>query len=502
VKVGVLGLLLLLALALRLPFFFRDTIARDEGAFVMVGQSLLDGHLPYVERFALKPPVAFAFYAGAIAILGKSVIAVRLAGALVVAATAFLVYLTASRAWNRRVGLLASLLCVPAMSLVARGQATMTEHVAMAPVVGALYLLVRGRPSTGTCFFAGALLGIATLVRLNLAYAALGIGAFVLLACAGRGARAALRPALAYAAGGALVLALVWLPYALTGQRELWWRAVVVAPLAHTDLQPSLGRNLRLHALEAIGVVGDSGRAYVGSPLVTFVWLAALAGAAVLLRQAVLGADRRSTALIGLAALGIGFGILESGAPHGHHAIQLVPLGALLAAVFLDGIAGRRWIPAALIVAALTLISSRPVIGEYRIVAERAWAHRPLSHGTAFEVAAFLRRENPERRPVFLLSDHIAYWLSGVGPPTRLTTHPATIFEPSVLRAMNGVETSTLDEVKKVFLKKPEFVVTRGGRLGRMTGETRAWVRRVLAEDYIVATRIEGRIIYRRRAPA
>jgi hypothetical protein len=375
----------------------------------------------------------------------------------------------------------------------------MTEHAAMPPLMAALYLLVRREPSTRSCFLTGVLAGVATLVRLNLAYAALAVGAFVLFASVRRAPRTTVRHALACAAGGLLVLALVWLPYALSGQRELWWRAVVLAPLAHTGRNPSISQNLTAHSLRALGVYRDaSGFAYVGLPVITFVWLAAMGGTVLLVvRRAAVGGDLRGVALLGLTTLGVGVGIIKSGSPHPHHVIQLAPLGAALAGVFLDWATGRRRVPAALIVFALMVTSSRVVAVEYQTIAERARAGQPLAHGAAFEIAAYLRRENPERRPVFLMSDNVAYWLSGVGPPSRMTTHFGTLHDPVVMTALTGRPTSTLDELQSVFQRRPKFVVA-SENVARLP--TWAWVRRVVAEEYVTASRIADRIVYRRRA--
>ena len=55
--------LLLLAIIVRLPFFFKDVIDWDESTYILMGQSVLDGHLPYTELWDLKPPGAFLIYA-------------------------------------------------------------------------------------------------------------------------------------------------------------------------------------------------------------------------------------------------------------------------------------------------------------------------------------------------------------------------------------------------------------------------------------------------------
>ncbi len=46
---SVLFILIVLSFLIRLPFFFRDYIDRDESTFIIMGQSWVNGHLPYLE---------------------------------------------------------------------------------------------------------------------------------------------------------------------------------------------------------------------------------------------------------------------------------------------------------------------------------------------------------------------------------------------------------------------------------------------------------------------
>ena len=499
-SLGVLGLLLLASLALRLPFFFRAVINIDEGPFLLVGQSLLEGHLPYVERFALKPPLAFALYAVAGAVSGRSLIGVRLVGALFVVATAFLLYLIVARLWDRRAGLVAALLCVVTISLIPTGQATLTEHLALPWLIGALWLLIGRPPSVPACFLAGVLMAVAALVRLNLAFAAVVIGACLLALTIRRAPLTAVRQGAAFALGGALVVALTWVPYALTGQSRVWWSAVVVAPLGYSELRSTLFLHLRTYVRDALMVYGyDTGLPRVRFPAVAFVWLGAVAGwTVVLARWRAPGLDRRGVLLFAAATAGVGLGILKSGAPHPHHMIELVPFAAALAGVFLCWLVGRRrWLVAA-IVGLLVLASIELIIAEYQLVTTRARTQRPLRHGQAFDIAEYLGRENPDRRPVYLLGDEVAYWLAGLAPPTRLTTHPATILEPSVLVAMDGPGASAMSEIRKVFDRRPAFVVV--GPRPALPDDTRQWLQQTLESDYTVEGNVRGRVVYRRRA--
>ncbi|MEC8738384.1 MAG: glycosyltransferase, partial [Bacteroidota bacterium] len=70
--------LLLLCLTCRFPFFFRDIHDWDESTFLLVGQSLLDGHLPFTKLWDLKPALLGYVYALIVFFSGKSIFLVRL----------------------------------------------------------------------------------------------------------------------------------------------------------------------------------------------------------------------------------------------------------------------------------------------------------------------------------------------------------------------------------------------------------------------------------------
>ena len=488
-ELGVLGLLLLFALMLRLPFFFPAVVSWDESTYVLMGQSILDGHLPYLQQWENQPPLAFVFYAGVIAVFGKDLVGVRLAGTLCVAAAAFLVYLTAARLWNRRAGMLAAALCVAAVSLLRGGQATMTEHAALPALVGALCLLVHREPSAGTLFAAGALMAAAALVRLDLAYVVVLLGLYLLAPSAAGSPIKAVERAAAYAAGGILVAGILWLPYMLAGEREIWWRSVITANLSYAGSQHSALRNLIAQTRHASGVW-----------LNALLWLGALGGAVVTWRRwkSLGAAERRGLSLLILFAAGTGLAIIKSGPGYEHYLIQLAPFAALLAASLVRQLPPYPRRSALLLAGLLAVVSMRPILAEYRTMAARVRARQPLRHGAAYEIAAYLRRENTAGRPVFLLSDHIAYWFLGTYPPTRFV-HPSNLAKEYLLRAVIGEDDSTEQELRKVLGKSPEFVVT-DQHIWYLRGRARTLLQGILAEEYVPAAEIEGRKIYRKKA--
>lgn len=74
--------LILFAVVIRLPWFYIYSINWDESVYILVGQSVADGHLPYTAIWENKPPLAFAFYAVAELIAPNSLAFIRLAGSI------------------------------------------------------------------------------------------------------------------------------------------------------------------------------------------------------------------------------------------------------------------------------------------------------------------------------------------------------------------------------------------------------------------------------------
>ncbi|TVP66905.1 MAG: phospholipid carrier-dependent glycosyltransferase [Nodularia sp. (in: Bacteria)] len=142
-----------------------------------MGQSILDGNLPYVELWDLKPPLAFFSYALAILAFGKSIISVRLFGTLCVMSAAILTYYICRSVWSSKLSLLTAIIFIVLTGPLMDGKSVMTEHIAIVPLLGSLALLVSSDKLVNMKFFlVGLLMGSACMIRLNLAYVALIIG--------------------------------------------------------------------------------------------------------------------------------------------------------------------------------------------------------------------------------------------------------------------------------------------------------------------------------------
>ena len=487
----VILVLLGLCVAARLPFFFPAVIDWDESTLILMGQSVLDGQLPYTELWDNKPPVAFLAYALLVAMFGKSVAAVRFGGFLVVTGTAYLTYVAGRSIWGGRAGLFAAALSILFISTVPSGQATMAEIIAILPLMGALAILLVKEHSSYTLFAAGLLLGVASLVRLNLAYVAFLVALYVLFKLLRTAPRSSITGVLAYVAGGLLPLILTASPYFFTGQGGLWIASVFLAPLRYSDAGYS--------AIEAF-----TAQLQRGFSTQALLWATSLLGAAWILvtRDRQTSRQRHGIALVAVFLLGTTWSIVESGAAYPHYLIQIVPPLSLIAGFLLDCIVGTRYRLAFLGVFSLALIVSvRPIVAQYGRVSERLFTGQSLSYGAAYQIAAFLEKENPHKKPVYLMTDHIAYWLTDTRPLTKATTHPSNIAKEYMLETFAGRGASTQSEMAKVLGMTPMFIVKEANQWYlRMKPEARHLLESVLAADYMQVAEIDGRYIYKWRS--
>ncbi len=171
-RVKFLLVLAAITVLVRLPFFFHDVIDPDESTFILMGQDIVDGNLPYDKQWDLKPPLLFYSFAATIAVFGKSIPAIRLAGLLCVLAASSLIFLCAEKLRGPRTGFIAAFLFIVTSTFSEAGAGTVSEIVAVVPLAAAMLVLLKEQVRARDFFLAGFFISLACLVRLNLGYLA------------------------------------------------------------------------------------------------------------------------------------------------------------------------------------------------------------------------------------------------------------------------------------------------------------------------------------------
>ncbi len=456
--VGVLLLYGVATVLLRAPFWFTDRFNWDESTFVVVGASLLDGHLPYTAAWDIKPPFTFGWMALFLTAFGDSIVSVRLGGALFVLGTAFFVYLIALRFAPRGYSVLAGLVQIALASLYASGQSTMSEHLAMLPLMAALYFVMTGVTKPLPAAVVGALIAIAALSRMNMAYIAVALGLLIVAAPGYRDLRERLVTAVAYAFGGLAIAGLLGLVYLIAGHWEALWFSVFEASLAYASEQLGMIDSAKNIAKSLLDITGPA------PYLRLAVLFLAIAGALLLLGTWKRHPDARYALVVFFVALAtLVFSILSSGSGHGHYILQLFPFLSILAAVTLSRLApsGRPRVAAIGLTLVAIAVGLGPALDKAQFLWRRHQEGLPLTHGPSYWAADLIRSQGLDDYSIYAMERNLLYWLLDKPIPDPLVTHPSNIIYPVLLKELHGPDATPAMVLSGILAGKPTFIIRR-----------------------------------------
>jgi hypothetical protein len=470
------ALLLLLTVLLRFPFWFHSIINADEGAMILMAQDLLGGHLPFTSLWDIKPPGTIAAMSVLVA-LGRSVVTVRIGGALLLFLSAWLL---ATRPAGRGSAWAAILLLI-FVSTAPAGQATMSEHLVMVPLAAMLVIALADSYRRRDVMALGLLLGITVLIRTNLVFLAPAvIGAVVM-----RAPRPLAAAALLLAAASAPIAVLV-IVYAAAGQLDALMFGVLRVPFTIPTVSlvgmPFVVDRLLLEiARQTFSEVG-------------LLWVAAAAAMVIAWRRRA-GARIRDAWLC-VAFLGCTFvSILAMSVGEARYLIQATPFLAWLGAAAIDRALqhARAWawpIGAALI---LPLLATP---GHYVDLASQLRRGDGLLADEGHQLARYLRDQGARGRLVYTLNEsNVSAWMAGACPAERFADADQPNYE-SIVRAFAGPQATTESELLYGFTRVPDFVVLSPDTL--LPGPV--W--QLIERDYRRTAIIGRHIVYRRAVPA
>jgi 4-amino-4-deoxy-L-arabinose transferase-like glycosyltransferase len=470
-------ILVLITLLIRLPFFFRDYIDRDESTFILMAESWLNGHLPYTELWDLKPPLVYLVFAFVISLFGKSFIALRMAGVLAVSLTAYFTYAIGRHAYSGKVGFGATIACVYLLSLFGSLQGVMSEHLSMLFFMPGLFLLIK---ASGLRHYAiaGVLMGFAVMTKLNLAFAIALITLYLLY----DGYREhqpwkGLINAFIFGFLVLLVIFLTWLPYILEGQSQLWWNSVVLAPLEYTGAR-------RYPLLKM-------------APIVIFV----CAFFYLSIKKQWLQVKDPANQLLGLAVIGVVLSFVKGGRVNGHYLIQFHPIFLVLLGIVLSRSLPSLSAKAKAGLWILALLLPAESYKEYFEVARHKIERGSFFNGEGFTVPQYLIENKLETEDVFFLEYHVGYWMLPAKPPTRAATHPSNLCRDELFRFYGNPRRTSMEELEYIMeTLRPTIVVTRLNRriFDRKEEEENIYMVDYLRKRYEVIAIVDQAEIHRR----
>lgn len=450
--------LFLSAFFIRFPFFFRDYIDKDESTFILMGQSVSDGNLPYDRLWDLKPPLLFYFFALIEKIFPHSFLAIRFFGTVIVFLSAVLL-LKISKQVGLKNGFLIALGYVLLSSEFGSLQGVMSEHFAVFFLLLGFYFFNRKKKLLDF-FIAGLALGCAILCKLNYAYAIAALLIYFLVT-EKQNRKEAFRNVLFSTVGVLLPALISAIPFFAEGKTEIFFDSVFLAPLEYA-------KALQYSMLEKLKVT----------------WWAVfiIAVASLLAIRKADHASRRVVFYIVAILSGTVYTFFSSGIVNGHYLVQIYPF--LLMLVF--GIIFQKAFQPKLSIMALAvvLLSFESVTEYYRLL---VGLKDPAEYRPTFEVIRELKKRKLDDDKIFFADYHIAYWLLNQYPLTKSTTHPSNLGRSFLFQYYNDPNKTSLDELKYIMDGiKPAVVVSDGDDLDFFDDNSREnrYFKQELREDF------------------
>jgi hypothetical protein len=216
-----------------------------------------------------------------------------------------------------------------------------------------------------------------------------------------------------------------------------------------------------------------------------------------------LSEQRRNAIVAAVVFLfGTTMSVAVTGPPYGHYLVQIVPWFALFLgfAIASARTGPLRWSLAGSIGAVLIAVAVADTRASYGVLLKRIEQGKSLAYGPSYAIADYLQAEGAGGRSLYLMSDQLVYWLIGAYPPTRLSTHPSVLTKPDIIAVIDGPGATPESEMRKIIDARPDFVVKLPSvpYLSDWPAVARL-LEEALARDYVLATTIEGRQVYRHK---
>lgn len=474
---AVFGILFVFSFFIRFPFFFRDYIDRDESTFILVAQSWVDGNLPFTELWDLKPPITFLFFAIIIYVFGKSFLAIRLIGALIVAVTAYYSFKITETLATKKTAIWVGIVCVAFLSMIGSLQGVMSEHLCMFFFMPALYLLIK-KQNGYWIFLAGVLMGLSVMTKLNMAYTVLLLGLFLLYhQIKKKQYSKAILNSIAYGFGIILIIFLTFLPYYLEGNSKIWWDSVVLAPLEYTNAR-------RYSIANFVPIL------LLLSTFFFFAW-----------KKKHLNFRITSIQILILAIFSIVFSFINGGRINGHYLIQLHPVALILFGVFVSKITFFKKFDYRPYVFFLLLLLPSEAYLEYTRIIKHKIERGSFFNGEGITVPQYIMDNNMDTERILFLGYHIGYWKLNAKPPTKAATHPSNICRSELFPFLGSSRKTGIEEITYIMEEvQPNTVVIRKNRSifdPKLRIENR-YIDNYLEEHYTLLNTVDKAEIYTR----
>lgn len=428
--------LLIFATVLRAPFFDIYQLNWDEYTFILIGQNVLDGNLPYSKLWDVKPPLAHFGFAILAFIADGDFVLWRLLAAILLGLNAYLVFVITKHFCEARFAYIAAFFSLLLATIVGAGM--LTEHLALLPLTLALAINLQGQQFkqmllTGIC------LSIALWVRLNLAFVPFVL--VIYLATTQLVHRQFKALILQYAGlllGFVVVSGAMLLPFVISGKLSHVIDANFFASLAYA--------NAKMTSLEVlIEQISHAGMFFGLAYLLVL-------GFAV---QLIKNYQNSKWQIITVYLCATELSILLSGRSFDHYWIQLASVLAIVAAIALQGIAEKRkvWLQVTTGFMAVFFIAA---LALSYLVAAQFKKQDPTQ-----ELQQLVEQHVSTTSKLYLTEHHILYWLTDHQALRASVTHPSNISKDFLLPFIPLSKNNSVDELYTLLYdEQPDFILS------------------------------------------
>jgi hypothetical protein len=476
-------ILLLVAFLVRLPFLGNPVIEGDEQFYLLVGDRLLQGTLPYVDVWDRKPVGLFLIYAAIRALGGEGIVQYQIVATLFAGATAILVARIAAEIASRRGAIFAGVTYLLWLNVFG-GEGGQSPVFYNLPVAGAALLALHAviRPGSWTRLLGlGAAAMLAAGLAMQIKYTAVFEGVFFGCALLWGGWRAGIGPI------RLLLLATAWIACAL-----LPTLAAMASYAAMGELQAFLFANFISVFHRNTAVVGSSlGRLATMAGLLLPLAACAVFGLRLARREMAARPEQlRTTGFVaGWAAVATA-GVLVFGTYYNHYALPLLVPFSVAAAPLLGWPAARlRRVPTMLALSLVAVIAATVLTAIHL---------RSRGDGTEVRALANAATLGPGEFLYVFDGESILYFLTRSPLPTRFV-FPTHLND---LREAEGIGIDPVAELRRILASRPAFIATTDGTRPRINPESWAVLSEALHTGYepVRSVRIgnRNRVLYRR----
>lgn len=151
-----------LVFVLRSPSYNKSVMNWDESVYLLQGENILHGGVPYREIWDNKGALLYFIFAFILKFTGHSIIGLRLITVLWISASAFFIFLIGRKLYNGLCGIIAAIFFISASSVEQlQALASNAEFFYILPVVIAVYIALFSKPDKWNVFSCGVLCGLA-----------------------------------------------------------------------------------------------------------------------------------------------------------------------------------------------------------------------------------------------------------------------------------------------------------------------------------------------------